>query len=202
MKRLLNILALALLVIPAKAQETPHYIQEHRIYRPGMKVMDDIPPVQKKPEKLTFSHTVYYPGMGWSEILHKADMWIKKIIEYENCSLTFTDNLYSTWVADINLEDCPNFGVSEFLGGGPTRISIEVNVVAKDNAYTIFASNIFLFFNPMWGTLYGENGQLYPELYTKKQLKHSIPIIEYVSDRVDEIFREFDEYMQSCRQDE
>ena len=93
------------------------------------------------------------------------------ILEYENCSLTFNDSLYSTWVADINLEDCPNFGVCEFLGGGPTRISIEVNVVAKDNAYTIFASNIFLFFNPMWGTLYGENGQLYPELYTKKQLK-------------------------------
>lgn len=38
--------------------------------------------------------------------------------------------------------------------------------------------------------------QLYPELYTKKQLKLSVPLIEYVSDIADGIFREFDEYMQ------
>ena len=50
--------------------------------------------------------------------------------------------------------------------------------------------------NFSWGRRYGENVQLYPELYTKKQLKLSVPIIEYVSDIADGIFREFDEYMQ------
>ena len=66
MKRLLNILALALLVIPAKAQETPHYIQEHRIYRPGMKVMDDIPPVQKNLKNLPFlTQYIIQERAGW-----------------------------------------------------------------------------------------------------------------------------------------
>lgn len=168
MKRLIYILALLMLAMPAKAQE--------------------------EPKMLTFSHTMYYPGMKGMDIAWKAREWL--ISRFGLTSFTHNDSIYNWGAAFVILENCPNFGVSEFLGGGSSGISIEIEVIAKDNAYTIYAKRIHSFDNPSLGVLYGENGQLYPELYTKKQLKLSVPIIEYVSDIADGIFREFDEYMQ------
>ena len=167
MKRLIFILALLMLAMPAKAQE--------------------------EPKMLTFSHTVYYPGMDGVDIAWKAHDWLKSrfgLVNYTNKS-----SMYNKGYAMLILENCPNFGISEFLGGGNSSISMEIEVIAKDNAYTIYAKRIHSFDNPSLGILYGENGQLYPELYTKKQLKLSVPLIEYVSDIADGIFREFDEYM-------
>ena len=149
---------------------------------------------QEKPKMLTFSHTVYYPGMNGMDIAWKAKEWLISrfgLLHYFN-----NDSVYNRGYIYKNLENCPNFGISEFLGGGSSRISIEIEVIAKDNAYTIYVTRIDSWDNPSLGILYGENGQLYPELYTKKQLKLSVPLIEYVSDIADGIFREFDEYMQ------
>lgn len=175
MKRLIYILALLVLAMPAKAQE--------------------------EPKMLTFSHTVYYPGMSEKDIAKKANAWLKSCGDLRSCFYHFYSNdshrgLYNWGYITYQLKDCPNFGVSEFLGGGSSRTSIEIEVIAKDNAYTIYVTRIDSWYNPSLGILYGENGQLYPELYTKKQLKLSVPIIEYVSDIADGIFREFDEYMQ------
>ena len=103
MKRLLYILALLMLVMPVKAQD--------------------------EPKALTFSHTVYYPGMNGLDISWRAREWLRSRPDrYTNVTLF--------------LRDCPNFGVSEFLGGGPTEICMDIYVVAKDNAYTIYATNI------------------------------------------------------------
>ena len=170
MKRLIFILALLMLAMPAKAQE--------------------------EPKMLTFSHTVYYPGMSKREIKWKAYEWYREK-EGKGEGIHFhesTENNYGNLT--IFMTDCPNFGVSEFLGGGNSRIAISFEVIARDGAYTIYATQIDTYYNPMLGILYGENGQLYPELYSKKQLKLLAPIVEYVSDIADGIFREFDEYMQ------
>ena len=149
---------------------------------------------QEKPKMLTFSHTVYYPGMNGMDIAWKAHDWLTS--RFELRYYTNNNSVYDMGFTTLYLEDCPNFGISEFLGGSNSEISIDIKVIAKDNAYTIYATHIYSWNNPSLGVLYGENGQLYPDMYTKKQLKLSVPIIEYVSDIADGIFREFDEYMQ------
>lgn len=55
--------------------------------------------------------------------------------------------------------------------------------------------------NPDLGILYGENGMLYENLYSRAQLKMGKKIVDFLSDYTDEIFDEIHRFMSGAKID-
>lgn len=154
---------------------------------------------QREPKELTFSNTVIIPDKSKDEIKKKADKWIldNRGDTPLNSPFYHTDFLGYDRCLHYCIDDCPNFGLPRWAPGGEngTIIDFVVAIDSREHSYTVKLFHISST-NPNVSTVYyGENGELYPELYNKKQIKNSIPIIDYVSDFADNLFLEIKDYM-------
>ena len=145
-----------------------------------------------EPPELTFQDMRFVKGMSKDTIAErvrtwyhsKDDLWNNKRegIHYDSDRLHYV------------ITDCPNFGVSKFLGGSGTLISFYFTIVPMDEYYiarvyhiSSDGPNIFCY--------YGANGELFPECYNNRQLKLAKPLLKYIFERSQLIFDEFAAYM-------
>lgn len=146
--------------------------------------------------EITFTETRYMPGWSADSLRSKTIDWFfeKQWNDYSN--FRANPNIYNNgWhlfrVIRKNLSGRNNI----FAEYNTTTLCLNFTVEYRNNAYTAKVYHIAVDWNPNMGYLYGENGKLYPDLYTRQQLKKADRILEYVSDVADEMFRELYEYL-------
>ena len=148
-----------------------------------------------EPPMLTYKNTVLMEGKSEDAIWNIAWTWMDNQVKSHDYYFYSADYLNRN--LHVTLIDCPNFGVSPLLGGTNTNISFDFRIVARNGSYTAVVTNIDVYWNPHLGVLYGENGQLFPECYTKKMMKMAPPILDYISEYADNLFKEFEAYMKA-----
>lgn len=145
-----------------------------------------------EPPMLTYKNTVLMEGKNKKEIDSKVFDWMMHQRELHNYYGRAYDGILY-----INISPCPNFGLSPLLGGTNTEIRLKFAVICRNGSYTATVDEIDVHWNPNLGILYGENGQLFPECYTKKMMKMAPPILDYISEYADNLFKEFEAYMKA-----
>ena len=145
-----------------------------------------------EPGLLEFKHTTFVEGATKPELEEKATAWMKSVGHLvEPPFITLEDgreknhSVYRLMYAFSN----------KFRLGEETNVFFMVDIYCKDGLYIVTVYDIDTAGFPYIYKYYGENGALYPELYTKRQLKQSVPVIEFIMDRADEIFKEIDNYI-------
>ena len=148
------------------------------------------------PKELEFCNTQIMPGTSKNELYDKAYSWIKDFAERDGFPNQFSSGYNDFQVKYYVVKNGPNFGLPRWIPGGQdgTEISFYIAIKCRDGSYTARLFNISTM-NPHFYAFYGENGKLYPEMYNRKQIKNSIPILEYISNLADDIFLEIKEYM-------
>ena len=147
------------------------------------------------PPKLTFSDTRVIPGISKKELEHNVYLWCESKNDNRQFSTEFdNDTGFFLRVLFCPAYNSPNFG-TKLLDG--TIMSVDFLFVCRDGSYTAKATNIEVCYNPGLGTLYGEYGHLFADLYTKRQIKMSRPIINYIAGVADEIFAEFAQFIKA-----
>lgn len=179
MKRIIFILCLSIISLTTFAQRGPG----------------------SEPGLLEFKHTTFVEGMSKQDIEKKANEWMESVgnllespflkCERGREKYQFVNRLHYVFSKQFRL------GLDKIVpgGGGDTFLDFMVDIYCKDGLYIVTVYNIASNGTPNLYKYYGENGALYPEMYTKRQLKHSVPVIEFIMDRADEIFKEIDDYM-------
>lgn len=179
MKRIAIILALSIISLTISAQRGPG----------------------SEPGLLEFKHITFVEGMSKEDLQKKADVWMESVghlekspfLKYERGreKFQFVNRLHYVFAHKFRLS------LDKFVpgGGDETFLDFMVDIFCKDGLYIVTIYDIASNGTPTIFKYYGEAGTLNPELYTKRQLKHSVPVLEYIMDRADEIFSQIDEYM-------
>lgn len=151
---------------------------------------------QEGPAELTFKNTRFVDGASKETLYERAEAWEKRQLEEDgtyNSIINKSDEKIIRFFHIIN--DCPNFGLSEFLYRYGTAIHFNIDIYCRDNSYTAEIHRIEVWMNPDLGILYGEDGMLYEDLYNRKQLKMGREIVDFLYDYTDAMFEEIYSYM-------
>lgn len=154
-----------------------------------------------EPGLMEFKHTTFVEGMSKQELEKKATDWMKSVGHLvEPPYITLEDGrekYHSVYRLMYAFENKFRLGLDKFVpgGGDETNVFFDVDIYCKDGAYIVTVYDIDTAGAPYIDKYYGEAGALTPKMYTKRQLKHSVPVLEYIMDRADEIFSQIDEYM-------
>lgn len=154
-----------------------------------------------EPGLLEFKHTVFVDGVSKQELEKKANEWMESVGSLvESPFLKFEDGrerFHSVYRLHYVFAHKFRLSLDKFVpgGGSETFLDFMVDIYCKDGLYVVTIYDIASNGTPTIFKYYGEAGALYPEFYTKRQLKHSIPVLEYIGERADEIFCEIDDYM-------
>lgn len=179
MKRIAIILALSIISLTISAQRGPG----------------------SEPGLLEFKHTTFVEGVSKQDLEKKATEWMESVghlekspflsYEWGREKFQFVNRLMYAFENKFRL------GLDKFVpgGGDETNVFFDVDIYCKDGVYIVTVYDIDTAGAPYIDKYYGEAGTLNPEFYTKRQLKHSVPVLEYIMDRADEIFSQIDEYM-------
>ena len=147
------------------------------LFTAGCIALAETPPV------LTFSDTRLVPGMSKKELEKKVREWyFFKGSEAEN----YVDYLL------FAIRDSPH--IAQYGRKKTSTVTFEFFVVCRDNSYTANITKIDSL-DPYLGRLFGNNGRLFTDLYTNRQLKKSTPVIYGLFDLSAEMFAEFAKYM-------
>lgn len=151
---------------------------------------------QEGPAELTFKNTRFIEGASKKTLYARGNAWT----HYRDKK----DGIYGASGYDSRkpveyfhiVQECPNFGLSPFLGGlSQSRISFNINIICRDGSYTVEIGHIDAYLNPDLGILYGKNGELYEDLYNRKQLKMGKEIVAFLVDYTDALFEEIYGFM-------
>ncbi len=149
---------------------------------------------QNLPHKMDISRFRTVEGLSKEDIYKRMEEWGDDIASMSRFNFGSYDDFSNKIVRFTYVDrNAPNFGYPEILGGGPAEISFHVTIYCKANAYIAKIEDILVLANPSLGYLYGEGGVLYPECYSKRQLKNSGPVIDYLYSLSDEIFNSIEE---------
>ena len=151
---------------------------------------------QEGPAELTFKNTRFVDGASKETLYARGNRWTHYRDEKDGvyCARGYDSRKPVEYFHII--QDCPNFGLSPFLGGlSQSRISFTINIICRDGSYTAEIFHIDSYLNPDIGILYGENGTLYEDLYNRKQLKMGREIVDFLYDYTDAMFEEIYSYM-------
>lgn len=155
---------------------------------------------QEGPAELTFKNTRFIEGASKKTLYARGNAWT----HYRDKK----DGIYGASEYNSSkpveyfhiVQDCPNFGLSPFLGGlDHSCISFNINIICREGSYTVEISHIDAYLNPDIGILYGKNGCLYENLYNRKQLKMAKKIVAFLFDYTDEMFEEIYGFMSGER---
>lgn len=135
------------------------------------------------PPKLTFSDTRLVPGMSEKDIDLMAFRWY---YSKRDEALFHADYLHYA------LNNSPVFAA--YCRNKNTAVSFNFRVVCRNGSYTTQITDVEVY-EPIHTLLYGENGRLFPEFYSKRQLRKCLPIVNGMSDLSAEMFAEFAKYM-------
>lgn len=147
-----------------------------------------------EPPELTFQDLRFVKGMSKDTISERVRMWYHSKDDLWNNKREGIHYQYGEAYLLYVINDCPNFGVSKFLGGGGTSISFDFKVEAN-NGYYVAKIMKMQSISPSFYAFYGVNGELFPECYNKRQLKLAKQILQYIFERSQLIFDEFAAYM-------
>lgn len=179
MKRIIFILCLSIISLTTFAQRGPG----------------------SEPGRLEFKHTTFVEGMSKQDIEKKANEWMESVgnllespflkCERGREQYQFVNRLHYVFSKQFRL------GLDKIVPGGgeETVVDFMVDVNAHDGMYIVTVYDLATNGAPYIDKYYGEGGVLYPEYYTKRQLKYSVPVLDYIMDRADEIFKAIDNYM-------
>lgn len=151
---------------------------------------------QEGPAELTFKNTRIVDGASDEILFSRAEKWEKEM-ERKDHDIDHHINDKKSKLVEyfVVVKDCPNFGLSPFLGGDGTGMSLLVKIHARNGSYTAEISHIDVWYNPDLGILYGENEELYEDLYNRKQLKMGKEIVAFLVDYTDALFEEIYGFM-------
>lgn len=147
-------------------------------------------------KELTISRVRFVEGVSQKELYKRAEDW--RIYQEDlDGKFNYATNDILSCIVEYNYDDsnCPNFGVSRLLVADGTSLYFKVAIECFDGKYISKIKGITVCWNPSMGRLYGENGELYPEYYTKGELKMGKKIVEYLYAKSDEIFDFIEEFM-------
>lgn len=154
-----------------------------------------------EPGLLEFKHTVFMDGMSKQDLEKKANEWMESVGSLvESPFLKFEDGrerFHSVYRLMYAFKKKFRLGLDKFVPGGgeETNMFFTVDIYCKDGQYIVTIYDLDTAGAPYIDKYYGESGALYPEFYTKRQLKYSVPVLDFIKDRADEIFCEIDDYM-------
>lgn len=151
---------------------------------------------QNGPRELAFRDARIVDSVSAEGLFFRAGAWEKYQERKDNDIDHHINDRKSKIVEYFHIvHNCPNFGVSKFLGGDGTMIDFVVKIECLDGMYTAEISHIDVVLNPSLGVLYGEGGALYENLYNRKQLKMGKKIVEFLSGYAESMFEEIYGFM-------
>ena len=150
---------------------------------------------QEGPAELTFKNTRFVDGASKETLYLRGRDWQHYRDEKDGITNAALYDSDTPIYYHHPIKNCPNFGISPFLGVGGTEIRFSLRIYCRNGAYTAEISNIDVWYNPDLGILYGEDGILYEDLYNRKQLKMGKEIVEFLYDYTDAMFEEIYGYM-------
>lgn len=140
------------------------------------------------PYELTISHVRPCPDMTKKQAESKIWNWYMAQ-ESAGYAVYLSDGVFYTVNIDKKGAPC--------APGTGTLISFSLAISPVGKYYTMTVHGISIDSNPSIGRLYGHAGKLYEDCYTKRQLKLAKPILEIVVNMANELFKDFDNFINS-----